>query len=166
MVNVPNAGVPITGALAMARDWYSFLTDLNRSKFPVDPSAAEIAAMLTTLTLAGANYTPTGTGVTNVDSVTPAEANYIRVGSSVFVSFYAAVDATLAAATTTVFALSLPIASALTSSRQLSGVGTTAGVWQTVDIEGDATNDRASLRYTSPVTTAIAITGIFGYRIL
>ena len=30
MVNVPNAGVPITGALAMARDWYKFFTDLVR----------------------------------------------------------------------------------------------------------------------------------------
>lgn len=30
MVNVPNAGVPITGALAMARDWYKFFADLVR----------------------------------------------------------------------------------------------------------------------------------------
>lgn len=30
MVNVPNAGVPITGALAMARDWYKFFTDTLR----------------------------------------------------------------------------------------------------------------------------------------
>jgi len=112
------------------------------------------------------NYTPTGTGVTNIDSVTPGEANYIRVGSSVFVSFYAAADPTAAGGATTVFRLSLPIASDLSATNHLSGSGSTQGVWQAVDITADTTNNEASVRFTAPVTTAIGIVGTFGYRII
>lgn len=114
----------------------------------------------------GGTYTPTGTGVTNVDSVSPGEANWIRVGASVSVYFYAACDATAAGATTTVFRLSLPIASNFSASNQLSGSASTQGIWQAVDITADTTNDEASVRYTSPVTTAIGIVGTFGYRII
>lgn len=128
-------------------------------------ASADQAALLAALNLAGGTYVVTATGVTNVDSVT-AVASYVRVSTGVSVNFYAAVDPTAAGATTTVFRLSLPVTSNLTASTQLSGSASTAGIWRSCDISGDTTNDAALVRFESPVTSVIAVTGSFGYPIV
>jgi microcystin-dependent protein len=43
MVNLPNSGVPITGALKIAKDWYQFFADLLR----------DVQSRLSTATMAG-----------------------------------------------------------------------------------------------------------------
>lgn len=105
-------------------------------------------------------YTPTGTIVTNLDSVTPGTFWYQRVGDVVAVWGRVTFDPTAASSVT--FGLSLPIASALTVSTELVGV---CGSWIGF-ISGDATNDRADCQISSNVTTSTVVNIAFSYRVL
>jgi hypothetical protein len=90
-------------------------------------------------------YTPTGTTVINVDSMTPREARYIRIGDIVMVSGEVDVDPTLSGSQTQ-FDLSLPIASALTQTYHLNGNATSevaSGSSEDYRVYANATNDRA-----------------------
>ncbi len=112
-------------------------------------------------------YTPTGTGVANVASITPEACQWMRVGNVVTVSGICSVTATLAA-TTTRFGLTLPIASALTNRRQCIGAASDADSLVAVNgsAYGDATNDRVEIQYTAPNTGANGIAFTFTYLIL
>jgi len=98
-------------------------------------------------------YTPTLTGVANVDGTTAYTSQYIRIGSVVTVSGRLDLDET-AAATLTQVGISLPVASDFGSLEQCSGTaainGGTAGYGV---IRADATNNRAELFCTPGVTT-------------
>jgi hypothetical protein len=169
MVNVPNAGVPITGALAMARDWYQFFTESKRDidgKFPISPSSAEIAAMLTTLGIVPGSYTPTLTGVSNVAASTASVSYYVRVDNIVIVFGALTIDATLGGGTTTQLGQTLPVASAISDGSQLRGVAVSYSTNTAVEIFGDATNDRANWLYASTTTANIGFSYIFGYVVL
>ncbi len=105
-------------------------------------------------------YTPTATLVLNLDSVTPSVATYMRVGDMVLVQGSVSFDPTAASQVT--FGLSLPIASALASSNELSGAG---GSWGTF-INADTANDRANLQVFSSTAAATAMVYLFSYRVL
>lgn len=109
-------------------------------------------------------YTPTGTAVVNVDAITTLQAIYQRNGSVVAVAGYVAIDPTAAAATFTQAGLSLPIASDLVNSLDLSGVllsfnGLIAA------IQGDGTNNRAMIEFNSNTTANVPCRYFYQYVI-
>lgn len=72
MVNIPNSGVPITGALKIAKDWYRFLTEFKRD--------AESTA---------ADFTPTlafATVGTSTWSYSVQEGTYVKRGRLVWLA--------------------------------------------------------------------------------
>lgn len=94
-------------------------------------------------TLGSGSYTPTLTGVVNVDSLTPVACNWLQVGNQVVVSGQMAVNPTTAGNTLTQVRISLPVASDVWITTLVSGVATSmslAGVigWVTADIANDA----------------------------
>jgi len=110
-------------------------------------------------------YTPAGTGVTNVTTITPTGCQYARIGNYVMVSGAVTVDATATGATE--WRITLPVASNLTSSNNLGGTFSTysSGNQDTDNgcIIADATNDQALFRATLTQTVATAYSFSFGY---
>jgi hypothetical protein len=107
------------------------------------------AATVTTLSIAqgaviSGTYTPTLTGVTNVDSTTARVCQYMRVGNVVTVSGSMGVNATATAATQV--GISLPVASNLANAFECVGptMSATAAAGR---ITGDAANNRAQADY-------------------
>jgi hypothetical protein len=119
--------------------------------------------------LASGSWSPTLTGVANVDGTpTSLHATYTRVGSIVRCQVTLSIDPTVITTQTEV-GISLPIASAFTGSNDASGEGagsTGNGVGQYVQVVSDATNDRATLIFQSGSTSASIITATFQYTIL
>ena len=114
-------------------------------------------------------YTPIQVSTnTNVDSVTFITSYYMRVGSVVTVGGQITIDATTAA-TDTIVKMSLPIASDFSSSRQLSGVGSsiTTGNFGTQNIafSGDTTNDCVEMRLRPSVNTSLVYNYSFIYQV-
>lgn len=108
-------------------------------------------------------YTPTGTVVTNLDSVTPGVFRYARIGNTVFVAGTATVDPTASGAIN--FGLSLPFASNLATTDDLSGQANTSslsGVCQS-----DTTNDRADVLVgANTSTSSYSLRISFSYRVI
>jgi len=108
-------------------------------------------------------YTPTSFNTTNIAASTPQSAQYLRVGNTVTVSGQIDIDPT--ATGFAILGLSLPIASAITSAVQLSGVfncpdADGGGVY------GDATNDRATFQFTATSASNLTYYYTFTYRVL
>jgi hypothetical protein len=108
-------------------------------------------------------YTPTSFNTTNIAASTPQSAQYLRVGNTVTVSGQIDIDPT--ATGFAILGLSLPIASAITSAVQLSGVfncpdAAGGGVY------GDATNDRATFQFTASSAANLTYYYTFTYRVL
>lgn len=120
----------------------------------------------TTPAIQSGTYTPTLTNTTNITSSTSnADVRWVRVGNVVKVSGY--VNARPTAAGACALALSIPIASSLAATTELTGVchlSTDAGGY----ILGDTTNDRATLSFKSgaayPVEAPVAFE--FSYEVL
>jgi len=114
-------------------------------------------------------YTPTLTNTTNVASSTASAAQYMRVGNVVTVSGQVTIDPTTAATNTTLN-MSLPIASAISSSRQLGGSGSSLTTTKFGDnnivILADATNDRAELRLNPTGAASESYNFTFTYQVL
>ncbi len=117
-------------------------------------------------TLTSNNSTPTATNVTNITASTPNNATYIRVGNIVTVDGTVTVTNTLAVASEV--DVSLPVASNLAAATDLNGNATmdsTASV--NMYINGDATNDRASIFFTSAgVGQTSTIYYHFAYKVI
>lgn len=99
--------------------------------------------------LAHGTYTPTGTGVTNITTITPTQCQYMRVGNTVTVSGQVDITPTINNARTT-FALSLPIASNFGNSYEAGGSGYTmvnTGAGHGIAVYADATNNRLEFDY-------------------
>jgi hypothetical protein len=113
-------------------------------------------------------YTPTASGVLNVDATTTYSTAYMRVGNTVTVGGVVGVDATLAAGTDTVFTLSLPVVSNIASTTDLGGAGAaiSAGVLAPVAVYGNVAGDAAQFEYASISAANLGITFSFSYSIL
>lgn len=114
-------------------------------------------------------YTPTATNVTNITSSTPNNTTYQRVGNIVNVTGSITVTTTLAVASQV--DVSLPIASNIGAVTDLNGLGDgangTGGVSLGAYITGDATNDRASIFFTSVgVGATYTIYYHFSYKVI
>lgn len=108
-------------------------------------------------------YTPTLTGVTNIVSAgTAASCHYTRVGNIVTVAISISTITTTSAGASTQLDASLPIASNLTGFSDALGGGGVVRLTATISsapvvVEANATNDRFSFYWVSPVTTAVSL---------
>lgn len=100
-------------------------------------------------------YTPTLTNTANIDASTAFVCQYMRVGNVVTVSGTVNIDPT-SATTLTTLGISLPIASNLSSYVQCCGTANSRVAAAYGDIQGDATNDRATLNFINGASTANA----------
>ena len=107
-------------------------------------------------------YTPTGFGTTNVSGSTLFTTHYIIIGNTIHVWGDVSIDATTAL-TITEFGLSLPIASALASTADLSGTASYEDN-TTVQIKADVTNSRAMFRFTPQTATNNKYSFHFTYK--
>ena len=114
--------------------------------------------------LVSGTYTATLTGVTNIDSVTSFQGQYIRVGAIVTVSGKGTIDPTAAAATEV--GIDLPVASNIGAVEDCCGVGFCTAVQQGGGITGDITNNRAALRFLANDTTSQEWSFTFTYEII
>jgi len=112
-------------------------------------------------------YTPTIVLEANAAAVTVSTAYYLRVGNVVAVFGRLEMDPTLAA-TSTLFTLSLPIASALTSITQLAGGfwsgGTATG--NAGEIRGNDVDDTARFSINPVGAANVAYYYSYGYRVI
>jgi hypothetical protein len=115
--------------------------------------------------IASGTYTPTGTNGSNVTANSPFSAKWIRVGNVVHVVGRTSVTTTTAASTASMLDLSLPIASNLAAVNDCCGAGASFS-GEPIAIEGNFTNDRASLEWLSLVTGSHTINYTFSYEVL
>lgn len=110
-------------------------------------------------------YTPTLYNTTNIasSSVTASSVNYQRIGDVVRVWGEVTITAT-ANTTASLLGMSLPIASGLSNTYELAGTALTDTENQTIRINADATNDRASFRFKSTHTNAATYSFHFTYK--
>lgn len=110
-------------------------------------------------------YTPTLTGVANVDATTASEAQWTKVNGNVIVSGQLSVDPT-AAATLTQVGLSLPLTPAtFTAGGQCAGVCAATSFVEAGRISADTANGRAELGFISGTNTNHAMGFWFMYRL-
>ena len=124
---------------------------------------ASAAAARATLGLASGTYTPTLTGVANVDTATAYACKYLRVGNIVHVAGKLDIDCTAVALTQ--LGISLPIASNLAGDGDARGTAASL-IPETMVIRGDATNDRAEMIYTAVSTANHGVSFQFTYEVL
>lgn len=116
-------------------------------------------------TVLSGTYTPTLTNVANLDASTAFLCTYMRVGNTVTVSGRVDIDPTTTL-TSTQLGISLPVASALTTSNQAGGTAQATAIAQGAAILSDAANDRAQLQYVTIDTTNQSMYFTFTYQIL
>lgn len=97
-------------------------------------------------------YTPSLTNSTNISSSTANPCQYLRVGNTVVVSGNVVLSFT-ASNTASALGISLPIASNLGQIYHLAGTGSSGNGNYHGSIQGDATNDRATLQITPNALT-------------
>jgi len=132
----------------------------------IDGTTITGGSVLGVSALASGTYTPTLTNVTNIDSTTAYDAQYLRVGSVVTVSGELDLNPTVTPADTEV-GISLPIASNLAQTYQLGGTANSFDVISEAGtVRGDAANNRASLRLVTNSAATHKMTFIFTYLII
>jgi hypothetical protein len=109
-------------------------------------------------------YTPTWTGLANVDSVTAFSCQYMRVGDTVTVSGWVTINAT-ADNTPTSLSFSLPINSATSSVNYLNGTGVAQGGGVAASLSGYASNF-GEFEVLPAVDTSVNYSFHFTYRIV
>lgn len=125
----------------------------------------EVTAAIAALNLASGTYTPTLTGVANIDALTAYSCQYLRVGSVVTVSGRLDADATAGALTSV--GISLPIASDLANANELGGTAYCSELAaQGAAIFADAANNRAQMQWVAVDTADRPMFFTFSYRII
>lgn len=110
-------------------------------------------------------YTPIIREVVNIDSTTPGEARWIRVGRQVFVSGSIVVDPTLGGPTTTAIGISLPIQADFAAPADLAGVFFGNGGLDAARFIANPPEDDAQTIWLASHTAAEPYTFEFGYGI-
>ena len=128
-------------------------------------TGAASAAPVWDNTILSDTYTPTLTNTTNVAASTAYQAQYLRVGSTVYVSGRVDVDPT--AAGQVVLGISLPIASNFGADEDCAGSASAIAVaGQSAGIHADTTNDRAIMEWIAVDTANRAMYFQFGYQVI
>lgn len=117
--------------------------------------------------LASGVYTPTRSAEVNLDAnVTPSEAQYLRVGTTVLVSGRFTADPT-APATPTSFELTLPVASNLGAVEDLAGTAFAGGIaGQGAAVLGSVANNTAVFSWVAADVTSQAWSYQYCYAII
>jgi hypothetical protein len=112
-------------------------------------------------------YTPTLTGVANIDAVTPATTHFAKRGNIVHVWGTMSVDPTAAASTTTQVGISLPPdwPSNFTATADCVGTAQAHTLATTGSILADTVNDRAQLQFSSANLSAFTWAFVFSYEV-
>ncbi len=110
-------------------------------------------------------WTPTLTGVLNIDGTTAHVCRYIRIGLMVICSGELDIDPTAAGSASSAVRISLPIASNLSATDNLSGTGANR-VNGPASIYGDATNDAANFDFAANNANNTRWTFVFSYQII
>ena len=142
------------------------LFDTDRLTLAAGYHVTSATATGTTPAIQSGTYTPTLTNTTNITSSTSnADVRWVRVGNVVTVS--GGVTVRPAGAGTCALEISLPIASSLAASTELSGV-VSYTVLAAGTVIGDATNDRATASFSASADPGIEAptTFIFQYEVL
>lgn len=112
-------------------------------------------------------YTPAGTAVANVSSVTPGAAQYLRIGNVVTVSGSASVTPTLTAGTLTQFRITLPVASNFAGTGNACGTGTVQVTpYAPALVSSDAATDQAVIGFNATTAGAQTVHFHFTYLII
>ena len=115
-------------------------------------------------TVDSGSYMPAYVGVANVESITPFEARWVRIGDVVTVSGRMQVDP-VANTTATSVRIPLPVASDVLTVAFLGGSAISMNVADHVAfIEGDTANDAAIMSFTSRISTPVSWNFSFSYR--
>lgn len=155
---VPDARFPATLPASSGAN----LTNLNASNL----ATGTVNAARLPITLAAGTFTPTLTNTLNIDSTTPQQCQYLRVGNTVTVSGIILVNPT--AAGDTQVGMSLPVASDLNISENLGGAGVWFGLGSFVPVRfiGDSVNNRADINFTATDGNSRALTFSFTYLVI
>lgn len=121
-------------------------------------------SVIRTLPYGSSSYTPTKTDIANVSSATVTTLEYQRLGDMVDVYGEVTLQAT-ANNTLTEFRITLPIASNLANTRDLSGVAQADTEVQAIRIYGDVTNDQAKFGVKISHTNSTTYSFNFKYKI-
>jgi hypothetical protein len=129
-------------------------------------SATASAAALAAATTSSGSYTPTIGTLTNLTSVIVNKATYQRNGNYVTVGFMAQFDGMAGGTNETIFEMSLPVASNLTSSQDAYGTAATQP-GQVAYIAGNTTisEDNVEVVWLGEGPGGGLITGIFQYEV-
>jgi hypothetical protein len=127
-------------------------------------SAGDVITVDAQQTTASGTYTPTWTGLANVDSVTAFSSQYMRVGDTVTVSGWVTINAT-ADNTPTSLSFSLPINSDTSVVNRLNGTGVEQGGGVAACLSGYATNF-GEFEVLPSVDTSVNYSFHFTYRIV
>ena len=127
-------------------------------------SAGDVITVAPQQTTASGTYTPTWTGLANVDSVTSFTSQYMRVGDTVTVSGWVTINAT-ADNTPTSLSFSLPINSDTSVVNRLNGTGVAQGGGAAACLSGYGSNF-GEFEVLPSVDTAINYSFHFTYRII
>lgn len=159
--------VTVSAPPALAGDVAAVLPSASGTILTTADIGSSIQAYNAALTAAASGtYTPTITALTNLDSVTNYQGQYMRVGDVVTVS--GRVDANATAATTnTSFEMSLPIASDFAALNDCCGTAVASAVAsQCAAIVGQVTNNTAKMQWVSGSTADEPMFFTFTYRII
>lgn len=127
-------------------------------------TAADVGAQRTVLGLASGTYTPTLTNVTNLSASTAYACQYLKVGGTVTVSGRVDIDPTATGAAE--LGISLPVTADIGALEACAGTAFASGIaGQGAAIVGDATNDRASMRWVASDVTNQAMYFCFAYQV-
>jgi hypothetical protein len=151
--DVRNTAILNAGTLADARVAQSNVTQ-------------HAAAVLATSNITSGTYAPTVTGITNFASSSSAAARWSRVGDTVTVSGYVQVTPTLSGST--VFRITLPVASALSILSDVSGtfVARVSTSYNPGAVSAHVGAAGAQLDWNSPSGSAQDIHFVFAYRVI
>jgi hypothetical protein len=153
-----------TGQLALpSYTSSSAFTGTSVATLAVD-AAGDVITIAPQQTTASGTYTPTWTGLSNVDSVTSFSSQYMRVGDTVTVSGWVTINATVDN-TATSLSFSLPINSDTSVVNRLNGTGVQQGGGVAACLSGYGTNF-GEFEVLPSVDTAVNYSFHFTYRIV
>lgn len=153
-----------TGQLALpSYTSSSAFTGTSVATLAVD-AAGDVITVAPQQTTSSGTYTPTWTGLANVDSVTAYSCQYMRVGDTVTVSGVVGINATVDN-TATSLSLSIPINSNIGTISYCAGTGVDIGGGPAASIVGYGSNF-AEFGVTPSVDTTVNYSFHFTYRIV
>jgi hypothetical protein len=127
-------------------------------------SAGDVITIAPQETTSSGNYTPTWTGITNVDSVTAFECRWMRIGDTLTVSGKVAINATVDN-TATSASFTLPTSAVNPQAGYMNGVGTQEGGGASGSILGYGYNT-GIFELLPLLDTTVNYSFIFTYRIV